>query len=384
MGLSWGGYIAFYYLTHVLLYPVIYVFLVMTIPRHLMLWIGETIFSWKDVRRRQNKHKPQTGESTEMNVNVATNTTVRTNITLTINLTEQTDMTIQNTNSDDTECICEVFWNFFKSLCKKVWFCKSCPSSRCVDCCEWICEKHNLVDDDNFSKHFERQHARTPFNCCGAISSYMKDSASIYMVLCLSIWCAAIAFFEGIVMGYAPVGKDGDCPIPKKGTYDITMDCFVYKNKFDSVPISTTLSIPCNHTFPVQYNGEWSWAACYAWISPNVEVVDAIDALGTCTGITAFIGTAAIIINFLCRYHLWRFIFEIVVVLSLLAIPVLIKYNGHVPFLTYTLFAALIGNIMTVEYHHEFVPLLTICCIAKCCFCRMRTICRKWKIYPAN
>ena len=97
----------------------------------------------------------------------------------------------------------------------------------------------------------------------------------------------------------------------------------------------------------------------------DVEVVEVIDALGICTGIVAFIGCAAALIGFLCQKHRWRLFFDILAYLIPGTIYPLIRFRGHVPFLTYILLVSLAHIIITTEYFLKRAPLLTIICVIR-------------------
>lgn len=186
----------------------------------------------------------------------------------------------------------------------------------------------------------------------------------VYGLLCTTVWCAAISFFEGVIMAYATAGDGDRCPIPKRGTDAMVMDCFIYEHSFDPSPVNRRFPEKCNFTTPLSFNG--NWAGCFGWIYNDVEVVEVIDALGVCTGIVAFIGGAAVLIGFLCQKHRWRLVFDITATLLIPgAIYPLIRFRGHVPFLTYVLLTSLAHIIVTTEYFLKRVPLSTILCTVK-------------------
>jgi hypothetical protein len=95
-----------------------------------------------------------------------------------------------------------------------------------------------------------------------------------------------------------------------------------------------------------------------------VAVVDVIEQLGICSGITAFIGSTVAIMSYLCRQHRWRLFFDIVAYLAIAAIPILIKYDGSVPFLTYSLLISLVISIAITEYLLGCIPLIAGICVA--------------------
>ncbi|CAF1361865.1 unnamed protein product [Rotaria sordida] len=204
------------------------------------------------------------------------------------------------------------------------------------------------------------QKSQTVWHCGRKLNT---TRVSVYILLCLCIWCGSLAFFEGVILGYATAGKGDDCPIPKRAASTTVMDCFVYEERFDASPRNKTFSVQCNETTKVLFNG--SWAGCFAWIHTDVEVVEVIDALGICTGIIAFIGSAVAIISYLCQQHRWRLIFDILACVAAAFIPWFISTMGHLPFLTYILMGSLISVIMTTQYLLGFVPFLTWLCLAR-------------------
>jgi hypothetical protein len=188
----------------------------------------------------------------------------------------------------------------------------------------------------------------------------------LYFLLCASLWCAAVVFFEGIILGYATANNGDSCPTPKRGTPSTTVDCFIFQNAFDRDPTNTSYPTQCNSSMSITFNG-YS-AACFAWIYADVEVIDVIEELGICAGIVALLGSLVAVMGYLCRKHRWRFLFDIAAVLAIAAIPVLIYRKGDIPFMTYILLASLSAAIAITEYLLHYVPLLTWLCLVNSIF----------------
>jgi hypothetical protein len=164
-------------------------------------------------------------------------------------------------------------------------------------------------------------------------------------------------FFEGIILGYATAKPGDSCPTPKRGTPATVVNCFIFQNAFDVLPINTSFPTPCNSSMSLPSVG--SWAACFTWIYADVQVVDVIEELGICAGIVALFGSFVAVMSYLCQTHRWRFLFDHIAALAVAAIPLLIYARGDIPFMTYILLGSLAFSILITEYLLHYVPLLT-------------------------
>jgi hypothetical protein len=202
---------------------------------------------------------------------------------------------------------------------------------------------------------------------CGYFIHINLSKFGVYSLLCISVWCASVAFFEANILNYSVV-ENGDtkCPTPRRATAAAEVYCFAHTNSFDSTPANRSFPNVCNGTSRLTFVGDW--AGCYAWVLMNVEVVDVIEELGICSGIIAFLGGTVTIMSFLCRQHRWRIIYDTLACLSIASIPILIKYQGAVPFLTYVLLVSLFCIIHITQFLLGFVPLLTVICVINMAF----------------
>jgi hypothetical protein len=182
----------------------------------------------------------------------------------------------------------------------------------------------------------------------------------LYLLLCAALWSAVVVFFEGIILGYATAKPGDSCPTPKRGTPATVVNCFIFQNAFDVSPINTSFPTLCNSSMSLPSVG-YS-AACFTWIYANVQVVDVIEELGICAGIVALFGSFVAVMSYLCQAHRWRFLFDHIAVLSVVAIPVLLYSGGDLPFMTYILLGSLTFSILITEYLLHYVPLLTWLC----------------------
>jgi hypothetical protein len=96
---------------------------------------------------------------------------------------------------------------------------------------------------------------------CGCFKLNM-NRIGIYLILCACVWCASLAFFEGVILAYASVKTGDSCPIPKRGTPATIVDCFIFATLFDTSPINKTFSTQCNGTVQLSFNGDR--AGCFA------------------------------------------------------------------------------------------------------------------------
>ncbi|CAF3431750.1 unnamed protein product [Rotaria socialis] len=117
---------------------------------------------------------------------------------------------------------------------------------------------------------------------CGRLKINL-NRIGIYILLILCAWCAAIAFFEGTILAYAPASDGDTCPVPQKVAITSTMDCFIFANPWDSNPINMSYLIKCNESMVLKI-GDFG-ARCFGWIYNDVKVVDVLEELGSCAGI---------------------------------------------------------------------------------------------------
>jgi hypothetical protein len=276
-------------------------------------------------------------------------------------------------------CICSYIWKFFAKVfqCKcRCW--KSCKCCKCRGCdftskdcenclinfssccCECDCRDGDLKNK-LLPHHLHlnlRRAAETRY--FGFI--YLNiNRTGIYLLLCSFLWCGAVVCFEGIVLGYATAQSGDSCPTPKRGTPATVVDCFIFQNAFETTPINTTYATRCNASMTITFTG--SSASCFAWIYADVDVVDVIEELGICAGIVALLGSCVAVMSYLCRKHRWRFAFDTIAVLAVLAIPILVYRKGKIPFMTYILLGTLAGAIAMTEYILGYVPFITGICL---------------------
>jgi hypothetical protein len=361
MGLSWDQYTGIYYGLQTGSLFIIYVLLRILIPYDLIDWILKTIFFMSNDNEKdkctqvepgeQDKHTPTEMEEEDRHTPVKAG---------------------KHKKPYLKECICDDIWKVFKIIfewkhcqdyaCCKAWedlwnwLGKHC---RCTWCCDF---KGDLQDKQLPRDHKLKLRREYAQYYCGRFIHLNLNKFGVYLLLCTCVWGASVAFFEAVILGYAVISSDDTtCPIPGRATKGAQVDCFIYKNSFDSTP-NKTFPISCNITTPLVFHG--SWAGCYAWIYADVEVVDVIEELGICSGIIAFIGSNVTIMSYLCRHHRWRLIYDILACLAIAAAPILIRYDGTVPFLTYVLLASLLISICITQYLLGKVPLLTGICVA--------------------
>jgi hypothetical protein len=291
------------------------------------------------------------------------------------------DVTKKEPDPETEECLCK---NILERL--HSWFAEERYQN--YPCCKalerawgWLVKCYNCICPCNKDKNFENkwlphnlevilnregaeQHCRPPIH-------FYMNRLGVYSLICTCVWCAFVAFFEAVILGYAIVMNGNTaCPVPKRASDTTIVDCFSYNNAFDTTPANKTFPSQCNGTSRLTFTG--AWAGCYAWIYADVAVVDVIEQLGICSGIIAFIGSTVAIMSYLCRQHGWRLFFDIVAYLAIAAIPILINYDGSVPFLTYSLLISLFISIAITEYLLGCIPLLTEICIAHMAYKRIR------------
>jgi hypothetical protein len=342
MVLSWDGYTAAYYGLQIGSFIIIYLFLLIFIPSELMEWILRTIFCLEDVDKKSDR--------------TVTNTETET-----------------ATSGTPSRCICEKVWNwsgkFFEQIrCKRnlttTGNSTSTDNANCLktfwDWCNRTCG-HDKLDDKVWphSGVVELSQKHDQLYCW--LLKLNMNKIGVYFLLSTCVWCASIAFFEGVILGYATAGNGDICPVPKRGTAATEVYCFVYKNSFDPAPENRSFPVQCNRSMVVHIDG--NWAGCFAWIYADVEVVDVLEELGICAGIIAFFGSTVAIISYLCRDHSWRLFFDILACLAIAAIPILIQDRGDVPFLTYILLGSLCISIIVTQYLRKCVPGSTWFCL---------------------
>jgi hypothetical protein len=316
--------------------------------------------------------------------------------------------TNQNTNTKKNKnkgtdippwCTCIYIWKFFEKVfqsgcrcwnCCKCWHCcKCCKCSGCnftsddCDnclinvshcCCECDCGDGDLKTKLLPHHHPLNLHKMADTRYFGFI--YLNlNRIGVYLLLCAFLWCAAVVFFEGIVLGYATVKSGDSCPTPKKGNPATVVDCFIFQNAFDTSPINKTFPTQCNSSMIMSFSG--FSASCFAWIYADVEVIDVIEELGICAGIVALLGSVVAVMSYLCRQHRWRLVFDTLAASSIAAIPILLYQDGDVPFMTYILLVSFFVAIAITEYLMHYVPLLTGLCLVnrifRCIQYRKRT-----------
>ncbi len=282
--------------------------------------------------------------------------------------------TTKKTGTDTPQwCTCSYIWEFFGKVFKcrcKCWTCCGCNgiSKDCDNCLinlSHCCCECDFGDEDLKNKLLPHHHylnlRRTAASKYGGFIYLNLDRIGVYLLLCASLWCAAVVFFEEIILGYATANSGNSCPTPKRGTPSTIVDCFIFKNAFDVNPINTSFPTQCNSSMSIIFTG-YS-ASCFAWIYANVEVADVIEELGICAGIVALLGSVVAIMGYLCRKHRWRIIFDMIAVSAVAAIPSLIYRKGDVPFMTHILLGSLCAVIAITQYLLHYVPFLTWLCL---------------------
>lgn len=368
MGLTWDQYTGIYYGFQTGSFFIILFLLRILIPYDLIDWILDTIFFMKvEVKDKCTQIPPEKDRHTPTEI-------------------EEEDRHTPTETEEDRKshldgCICTKIWNGFKNFfaceCCQPYACcvawkRICHwlggHCRCTCCCDYKADLKNKRLPHAHPVKLHKKYAQWYF---GYFIHINLKKVGVYLLLCTCVWSAAIAFFEAVILSYVIVSNgDTACPIPKRATKATQVDCFSYKNSFDSTPANKTFPIPCNSTMPLLFTG--SWAGCYAWIYADVEVVDVIEELGICSGIIAFIGSTVTIMSYLCRHHQWRLIYDILACSAIAAIPILIQKDGSVPFLTYVLLLSLFLSICITQYLLDFVPLLTGICVVNMIYTRIK------------